>query len=183
MRKIKFKNIHRALAISLATILAACTPGRIDYRQVESAYDGTQDHWAPYNRSLTADVSGNPFAIPQDDFNQIVNAAIQPAGYPPSPNSPYRLRMIFNGPASNSNYICQDKGDHGAKPGQSLGTHITLSAAYCRGNDGMTFVQASVDDISGPNDPRLREFLRMIATQLFPLPESDPNSLCMLANC
>jgi hypothetical protein len=183
MQNIELKGIRRALAVSLATFLTACTPGRIDYRQVESAYDGTQDHWAPYNRSLTADVSGNPFAIPQDDFNQIVNAAIQPAGYPPSTNSPYRLRMIFNGQASNADYICQNKGDHGANPGHSAGSTIKLAAAYCRGSDGMTFVSASVSDISGPDDPRLKAFLRMIATQLFPLPASDPNDFCMFGNC
>jgi hypothetical protein len=172
-----------ALVLSLAALLAACTPGRIDYRYVESAYDGYQDHWAPYTSSLTADVTGNPFAIPQDDFNKIVNAAIQPDGYPPSDKSAYRLRMIFNGPATNGNYICGDHGDHGSQLGKSKGSTVTLAAGYCRGNDPMTFVQGSVSDISGPNDPRLKEYLRMVTVQLFPLPENTFGGPCGMMSC
>lgn len=175
--------LRTAMMFALAAALGACTPGRIDYRSIDSAYDAQQDHWAPYSRSLTADVSGNPFAIPQDDFNKVVNEAIQPAGFAPSPTSPYRLRMIFNGPRTNSNYICQDKGEHGSKLGQSLGSTIALAAAYCRGTDGMTFIEGSVNDVTGPNDPRLKEFLRMATTQLFPLPEPDQGQNCMFSTC
>jgi hypothetical protein len=172
-----------ALVLSLAALLSACTPGRIDYRFTESAYDGYQDHWAPYTNSLTADVTGNPFAIPQDDFNKIVNAAIQPSGYPPNDKSAYRLRMIFNGPATNGNYICGDHGDHGGQLGKSKGGTITLAAGYCRGNDPMTFLQGSVSDISGPNDPRLKDFLRMVTVQLFPLPENTFGGPCAMMGC
>ncbi len=183
MRHASLPILRTAFVLTAAASLGACTPGRIDYRYIESAYDGMQDHWAPYNRSLTADVSGNPFAIAQDDFNKIVNEAIQPAGFAPSATSPYRLRMIFNGPPTNSNYICQDKGEHGTKTGQTLGRTIAISAAYCRGTDGMTFLQGSVNDVTGPDDPRLKQFLRMVATDLFPLPESDPGPSCIFSTC
>ena len=169
--------------LSLALLLGACTPGRIDYQHTESPYDAFQDHWAPYTRPLNADVTGNPFPIPQDDFNRIVNAAIQQKGIAPSPNG-YRVRMIFNGAPTNGNYICEETGQTGSAPGRSLGGKITLSAAYCRGSDTMTFLQGSVDDISGPNDPRLQQFLRFATVQLFPLPEADPgNPNCTLPNC
>ncbi|HVJ32736.1 MAG TPA: hypothetical protein VND94_06435 [Terriglobia bacterium] len=168
---------------SFAGLLAACTPGRIDYLHVESPYDALQDHWAPYNSSLKADITGNPFPIPQDDFNKIVNTAIQPAGFSPSEASAYRIRMIFNGQPTNGNYICGETGEKGSAPGHSAGSKITISAAYCRGFDTMTFLQGSVDDISGPDDPRLRQFLRMVATQLFPLPQNDSDNGCMFSPC
>jgi hypothetical protein len=183
MTTTKTSVLRTAIVCALAGALSACTPGRIDYRFVESAYDAQQDHWAPYSRALTADVSGNPFAVPQDEFNTVVNEAIQAQGIAPSATSPYRLRMIFNGPRTNSNYICQNKGDHGSKLGQSLGGTITVAAAYCRGTDGMTFLEGSVSDVTGPSDPRLKEFLRMVTTQLFPLPESDQGQNCMIAAC
>lgn len=164
-----------AVLLSLVAILSACTPGIINYRHVESAYDASQDHWIPYTRSLRADITGNPFPIPQDDFNRIVNEAIQPAGYPATAVSPYRIRMIFNGPATNGDYICSDSGDHGSAIGRSSGGSITVAAGYCRGSSNMTFLQGSVSDISGPDDPRLKKFLRMVTTQLFPLPEANPH--------
>lgn len=169
--------------LSLALMLGACTPGRIDYQHTESPYDAFQDHWAPFTRPLFADVTGNPFPIPQDDFNKIVNAAIQAKGIEPSPTGT-RIRMIFNGAPTNGNYICGGTGETGGAPGHSLGSKITISAAYCRGGDTMTFLQGSIDDVSGPDDPRLKEFLRFVTTRLFPLPEADPgNQNCNLPNC
>jgi hypothetical protein len=169
--------------LSLAFLLGACSPGRIDYQHTESPYDAFEDHWAPYTRPLYADVTGNPFPIPQDDFNKIVNAAIQGKGIEPSPTG-YRVRMIFNGAPTNGNYICSATGETGSAPGHSRGSTVTLSAAYCRGSDTMTFLQGSVGDISGPDDPRLKEFLRFATVQLFPLPEADPgNANCTMPNC
>jgi hypothetical protein len=97
---------------------------------------------------------------------------IQPDGYPPIDTSAYRVRMIFNGPSTNGNYICQDRGDHGSQVGKNNGGTITIAASYCRGTDSMTFLQGSVSNISGPDDPRLKEFLRMVTVQLFPQPEN-----------
>ena len=171
-----------AALLATASLIVACTPGRIDYTHVESAYDASQDHWAPYSRSLKAEVTGNPFAIPQDDFNKVVNAAIQPAGFQPSESSPYRVRMIFNGQPTNGNYICEDHGTKGSTVGHSTGDRITIAAGYCRGTDNMTFLQGSVSDISGPDDPRLKEFLRMVTTQLFPLPQPDQGA-CVIMPC
>jgi hypothetical protein len=166
-----------AIGLSLAFLLSACTPGRIDYVHIESPYDASQDHWVPYSRSMHADITGNPFHVPQDDFNRAVNAAIQAPDIMPSPNG-YRIRMIFNGAPTNGNYICGETGQTGQALGRSLGSKITLSAAYCRGTDTMTFLQGSVDDISGPDDPRLHQFLRMVVTQLFPWPTGNDNGNC-----
>jgi len=169
--------------LSLALLLGACTPGRIDYQHTESAYDAFQDHWAPYTAPMHADITGNPFPIPQDDFNRVVNAAIQAKGIEPSPNG-RRIRMVFNGAPTNGDYLCASGGQIGDAPGHSLGGTITLAAAYCRGSDPMTFLQGSVGDISGPDDPRLQQFLRFVTTQLFPLPEADPGDQnCTLPNC
>ncbi|HVI89546.1 MAG TPA: hypothetical protein VM659_14665 [Dongiaceae bacterium] len=164
--------------IPLILLLSACTPGRINYVHIESPYDASQDHWVPYSRSLHADITGNPFPVPQDDFNRAVNTAIQAKGIDPSPSG-YRIRMIFNGAPTNGNYICGETGQTGGAAGHSQGRGITLSAAYCRGSDTMTFLQGSVDNITGPDDPRFHQFLRMVATQLFPLPTGNNNDNCM----
>ena len=183
MSDARFSALRPAFVLSLLAMLGACTAGRIDYRFIESAYDGGQDHWAPYSHSLRADVSGNPFPIAQDDFNKSVNEAIQPTGYAPDPKSAYRLRMIFNGPATNSNYICGDHGDHGSKIGVSAGQTITLSAGYCRGDDPMTFVQGSIGNVTGPDDPRFKDYLRLVTIELFPLPQSDVDGPCAMMSC
>jgi len=162
----------RWIAFLLPLLLDACTPGRIDYVQVESPYDASQDRFVPFSRPLHADITGNPFPVSQDDFNKAVNAAIQANDIAPDPNG-YRIRMIFNGAPTNGNYICQETGQTGDAPGRSEGNKIRISAAYCRGSDTMTFLQGSVDDITGPDAPRFHPFLRMVATQLFPQPTSN----------
>jgi len=161
----------RWIAFVLPLLLNACTPGRIDYVQVESPYDASQDRFVPFSRPLHADITGNPFPVSQDDFNKAVNAAIQAKGIAPDPNG-YRIRMIFDGAPTNGNYICDETGQTGSAPGRGEGNKISISAAYCRGSDTMTFLQGSVDGITGPDDPRFRPFLRMVATQLFPQPTS-----------
>lgn len=161
----------------LPILLAACTPGRVNYVQVESPYDASQDRFVPYSRPLHADITGNPFPIPQDDFNEAVNAAIQAKGIAPSPSG-YRIRMIFNGAPTNGNYICGETGQTGGAPGHSQGDEITISAAYCRGSDTMTFLQGSIDKITGVDDPHFQQFLRMIVIKLFPFP-TENNDNCM----
>jgi len=168
-----------AASLALALLLTGCTPGRINYVHIESPYDASQDHWVPYSRPMHADITGNPFPVPQDDFNRAVNAAIQAKGIDPSPSG-YRIRMIFNGAPTNGNYICGETGQTGAAPGHRQGDEITLSAAYCRGSDTMTFLQGSVAGITGPDDPRFQQFLRMVATQLFPWPTGNDNN-CMFS--
>jgi hypothetical protein len=175
--------MSRLLAIFLIGSLAAgCTPGRIDRVRVESGYDPQQYQFVPYTRAMRANVSGNPFGMDQQVFNDLVTETIQPPGIQPSDGSPYRVHLAFNGSTSvNRDLACQASGG-GATSGD-----MTLVAALCPGNgQALTFLTGSVSDISGPDDPRFHRFVRSSVVKLFPGPNSNDRNErdnCFIPGC
>lgn len=174
--------MSRLLAVLLASALvAACTPGRIDRIRVESGYDPQQYQFVPYTKALKADVSGNPFGMDQQAFSDLVSDTIQPKGIVPSDASPYRIRLAFNGSTSvNKDLACRASGG-GPRSGD-----MTLVAALCPGTGAaLTFLTGSVADISGPDDPRFRKFVRFAVMKLFPGPSADDRDrdLCVIPGC
>ncbi len=149
--------------------VTACSKGQIDFRQINAGYAAGQYHWIPYNKSMMADVSGNPFAIPQDDFNSIISKAIQAKGYIPT-RTGARVRMVFNG--ATGGYICGSSGDGGTAMGHDAGGRIRLAAAYCSGGSALTYAIGSIDNVSGPDDPDFLAFVRNMTVYLFPSPGS-----------
>ena len=175
--------MSRLLAILLIGALAAgCTPGRIDRVRVESGYDPIQYQFVPYTQAMKADVSGNPFGMDQQSFNNLVSETIQPPGVQPSDASPYRVHLAFNGSTSvNKDLAC------GASGGGARGGDMTLVAALCPGTGAaLTFLTGSVSDISGPDDPRFHQFVRSSVVKLFPRPTSDDRNdmdRCFIPDC
>jgi hypothetical protein len=176
------RAMSRLLAILLAGALASgCTPGRIDRVRVESGYDAQQSQFVPYTRALKADISGNPFGMDQQAFNDLVSEIIQPPGVVPSDASPYRIHLAFNGSTSvNKDLACRASGG-----GRTSGD-LTLVAALCPGSVAVTYLTGSVSDISGPDDPRFRQFLRYAVVKLFPKPSADERNdrdRCFVPGC
>ena len=168
-------------ASAAVTVLAACTPGRINYVHIDSAYLPVQYSTIPYSRAMRADVSGNPFNIPQEDFNRLVNEAIQPPGVAPSAASPYVIHFAFGNEATSINYACTQPGRVG-----NMGGSIALTAAFCHGpGAALTYLAGSVSDITGPDDPRFRQYLRNVVGRLFPTQTDDTrdNNNCFLPGC
>ncbi len=175
--------MSRLLALVLAGALAAgCTPGRIDRIRVESGYDPQQYQFVPYTKALKADVAGNPFGMDQQAFNDLVSETIQPPGVVPSDGSPYRVRLAFNGSTSvNKDLACRASG------GGPMAGDMTLVAALCPGSGAaLTFLTGSLSDVSGPDDPRFRKFVRTSVVKLFPgLSPDDRNErdFCVIPGC
>ncbi|WP_374307053.1 hypothetical protein [Dongia sp.] len=165
-----------------AVLLAACTPGRIDYVHVNSTYTPRQYATIPYTKAMRADVSGNPFDMPQKDFNRLVNAAIQPPGVQQSDASPYVIHFAFGLSAMSVDYACRASGRTGKGGGS-----VAVTAAFCRGTGAaLTYLVASVDGITGPEDPRFRQFLRSIVFRLFPRQTEDSRENdrpCFMPGC
>ena len=170
------------LASACVGLLAACTPGRVDYVHVGSGYAPLQYARVPYTKAMRADVSGNPFDMPQEDFNRLVNEAIQPPGVQISDASPYVIHFAFGISAMSVEHACTAPGRTGKGGGP-----IAVTAAYCRGTgSALTYLVGSVDGITGPEDPRFRQFLRNIVVKLFPREteeSQDRDGLCIPPGC
>jgi hypothetical protein len=172
-----------ATTLGLVLALAGCSMGKIDFRQVNSGYDATQGQWVPYTKGMNADISGNPFAMPQKDFNKLVSEAIQAKGYVPTGTGP-RIRLVFNNAAPDGNYICESSGDTGDAVGRPGDGRVKVSAAYCSGGAALTYATGSITDVTSPDDPRFKDYLRNLVVYLFPTPETPGvSNFCMGMGC
>lgn len=168
------------LTLAAATALSACTAGRINYVQVDTSYDPVQYARLPYTGPIYADISGNPFAIPAQDLNRIVSTSIQPSNALAGNGQGVRVHIAFGATESDRQLACQA----GGSTGRINGT-ISMVAALCRGGGAaLTYLVASIDGVTGPDDPRFQRFLRQSTVQLFPPRNPNlPSDDCIFPSC
>jgi len=167
-------------AVSALTFLSSCSAGTINYVHTDSSYDPTAYARLPYTGPLYAEVSGNPFGIPQADLQRLVNDDIQPPGGKNESGQGVRVHFAFGETAADRHSACTARGNN------TMSNTISVVAALCRGGDGaLTYLIGSVDDIKGPSDPRFESFLRQVTVQLFPKtdPNRDHEPPCVFPNC
>ena len=171
----------RLLAVASAlAFLTSCSAGTINYVHTDSSYDPTAYARLPYTGPLYAEVSGNPFGIPQADLQRLVNNAIQPPGAKSESGQGVRVHFAFGPTAADRHSACSMGGNN------TLSGNISVVAALCRSHDAaLTYLVGSVDNIQGPSDPRFESFLRQATIQLFPKtdPNRDHGPPCVFPNC
>jgi len=176
----RFSKARRITTLlSAAALLFGCSAGTINYVHVDSSYDPTVYAHIPYTGPLFAEVSGNPFGIPQADLQRLVNDIVQPPGAKAETGQGIRVHFAFGRNAADRHSACGMGGTN------TMAGTISVVAAMCRGGDGaITYLVGSVDDIQGPSDPRFESFIRQITVQLFP--RTDPNrdnAPCFFPTC
>jgi hypothetical protein len=166
-------------SLSALAFLASCSAGTINYVHIDSSYDPTTMARIPYTGPLFAEVSGNPFGIPQADLQRQVNNIIQPPGAKAETGQGVRVHFAFGPSAADRHSACSMAGNN------TMSGTISLVAALCRGSHGATtYLVGSVDDIKGPSDPRFESFLRQVTAQLFPrIDPNRDNAPCFLPSC
>jgi hypothetical protein len=176
---------HRSLAALIGALaLAGCMAGTVNYVNVDSGYDPVQYARLPYTGPLYVEVSGNPFAIPPEQMAKVVYDAIAPSDAVIGNGQGPRLHFAFGPDATNFNLACSASGTKGR-----INDRITMVAALCRGTDhALTYLTASIDGVTGPDDPRFRSFLRQSTVQLFPKQteqsrERQRQMLCVWPSC
>ncbi len=172
-------------AFGAALLLSACAAsGTVNYVNVDSSYDPVQYRRLPYTGPLYVEVSGNPFAIPSDQMAKVVYDAVAPTNAAVGNGQGPRLHYAFGPDATNFNMACGAAGTNGRINGR-----ITMIAALCGGNQhALTYLSASIDGVTGPDDPRFRQFLRQATVQLFPAQTDESRDrqrdmLCIWPSC
>jgi hypothetical protein len=176
------RKAARKLTPLFAAVMAltGCSAGTINYVHIDSSYTPEVYAHLPYTGPLFADVSGNPFGIPQADLQRLVNDAIQPPGAKAENGQGARVHIAFGVTAADRHSACSATGTN------VISSTVSLVAAFCRGGDGaLTYLVGSVDDLKGPSDPRFESFLRQITVQLFPKvdPNRDHEPPCVFPSC
>jgi hypothetical protein len=167
-------------SLSAFALLASCSAGTINYVHTDSSYDPVAYARLPYTGPLFAEVSGNPFGIPQQDLQRLVNDVVQPPGARSETGQGVRVHFAFGVTAADVHSACTAAGNN------TISGTISMVAALCRGpGSALTYLVGSVDDIKGPSDPRFESFIRQATVQLFPKtdPNRDHEPPCVFPSC
>ena len=164
-------------ALGLAALGGCSGTSVIDYVHLEPGYRAQQFGYAAGGRDLKTDIQGNPFAMPKEEFDATVTAAMQGAHFGQATNfttTPgdsarpgYRVRLLFNGPAASSGRIvCA--GEPAIVGPSPEGGDVRLLAAFCNDQYPLSYLSAHVSGIQDAHDPAFRDFMRDVTTNLFP---------------
>jgi hypothetical protein len=169
--------MKRIIAVVLAVCLiagAASASSMISYSWLSYSYSPRDIAYAGGPGELWTEVAGNPFFGTKADFDQMVTQSMYGAHFgpptkfttTPGPNARriFHVRLLFNGTATDQGAICN--GPPQAIPGAPSGS-IVLYAAFCQGNDALSFLRAA-GDFSGSNDPAFTDFMHDVTMKLFP---------------
>jgi len=169
--------MRRIFAIAVAACFLAGTAratSMISYSWLSYSYSPHDIAYAGGPGELWTEVAGNPFFGTKADFDQLVTSSMYAAHFgpptkfttTPGPTARriFHVRLMFNGTATDQGAICQGP----PQPIQGApGNSIVLYAAFCQGNDALSFLRAA-GDFSGPKDPAFVEFMHDVTMKLFP---------------
>jgi len=115
-------------------------------------------------------------------FGQSTNFSTTPGD---SAREGYRVRLPFNGPGASSGRIVCAGEPAVVAPSPESGD-VRLLAAFCNGEYPLSYLSAHVSGIQDAHDPAFRDFVRQVATNLFPpqnRQEQDRNNCVPPGDC
>jgi hypothetical protein len=180
------------IAAATAVLLAACVatgPTRISHSTTDSGYQLTEVFYAGASGAMRTIVSGDPFAVGRERFDEAVTEAMYGHHFGPDMqfvtdpveelNRHYKVVMMFDAPISTgSQEICGTPPQlepaaaaTAAAPAPDQPVHVL--AAFCRDDQPLTDL-TGVMARTGVDDPAFERFVAQVTMRLFPAdnPES-----------
>jgi hypothetical protein len=182
-------KIVRAALTGTALLVAACAaPLTVHY--YDNNYTPGEQRVAGMERTTV--IRGNPFAIPQGEFDQSVVDAMQ--GWAAShdhfvltgnPNDAYRVVVVFNPPPATGPNLCTRPLAVDTVFGQAPGAaSAPVMATFCRGDRALATTYGSVEASAGPQSEAFRRGIGRFVAELFPLQNPDRTSdRCIGPHC
>lgn len=182
------------IAITLGAVVALGACGAQSARTGQGVYYGYSPSlfaYAAADRDFLTVVHGNPFAVPDLQFRDVVLAAMQGANDGPATHftatpsattrPEYRTVLLFNGPVSAGGVsVCAKLGELATVKGDQP---IRMIAAFCVGERPYAVVEGWVS-ASDPTAPGLRQMIRQAVTELFPTRRLDQDGIdCRSPGC
>lgn len=179
------RTIAKTLWVTMAAgMLAACGAGPSVYN-ARIYHDRWPDLFFTSGKPYDAVVWGDPFGGDPTPVRSAVVAAMAKAFNNPSrgfaalppdeePRGPY-VSVLFNAESESNSALC---GNLEGLSTRALGDgNVHVQAALCRNGLMLTRASGQVMGAAGPDDPRFRRLLAMLATELFRKPPTsgDPD--------
>jgi hypothetical protein len=180
------KHFVTALGLLVASSTSALAgiglgTGTIHWTYYDAAYTPISDiSIAGGSGQLLTQVLGDPFGVPQQQFDKSVTDAMYGAHFGPPTHftttatssyypRPFAVRMVFDSVYPMSiNTICVAPPElPPARTGPGTGS-VRLSAAFCQEGRVLTYLEAGGSGYRGPDDPRFVAFIKDVTYALFP---------------
>ena len=169
------------LLVCAGLALSACAGGSLIYYSDYGRYSGSTALVAAPNGEMPLAVYGNPTAAPPAVFAAAVGEGLDgthvdhrtrfiPTAMP-NPSG-YRTVVVFGETSQQS--ICQYSGspdDRAEAPGP-------MAAAFCLGEEALSYVSGRIAALSGPDDPALAQQMSITGVTLFPQTHPDYSEEC-----
>lgn len=125
---------------------------------------------------MLVEVVGNPFDVAKADLERVITSDMKGAHFGPPVSfvttkpegftSPYRIVMVFDDTRGYTEAkLCKE--GTSIEPGTG-GDYVRVYAALCAGTQPLTGVNGRVGEVTGPDDPKFRQLIRQITTNLLP---------------
>jgi len=168
--------------VVLAGSVAACANADVVLSPTSfyGAYTPTVVNYSATSGGMLVEVVGNPFDAPKDDLEQAITGAMTGSHFGPRVNfltttpedfrSPYRIVLVFDSTQGyTQSKLCSESQSIQPEPGDTVRAH----AALCAADSPLTGVTGQVRDVTDPSDPKFRQLISQITTNL--LPPSNPD--------
>lgn len=171
----RFLSVAMAAVVGLVTLAGCAGQSRIYNTMISSAYRPYLYGYGAGRRDLTTLILGNPFDIDQAQLDSKVVAMLnesptflQPTNFTttpgPSARPDFKAVILFNRAIVLPNQVCRAPD---RVPVADLGATLRLSATFCHGGY-LSTVTGELQDVTGIDDPRLRDLIRKMVPLLFP---------------
>lgn len=168
-------SLARAGAAGAMLLAAGCAGAPIiGNRYYDSGYASLEYR---AQGDLPVIVYGDPFPVPQSEFDQNVASALQGTTFgtattfvPASRDEtvPYRVIMDFEGLGTGES-LCAEQGSSSTAPkSSSPAGRVNLSAVLCRDDRALSYAIGSVATEGGPGGPDFRNGVSQFGMALFP---------------
>jgi hypothetical protein len=166
------------ILLVLAGALSACAPGRVVLSPTNFyiTYTPSVVNSAAASGGMLVEVVGNPFDVAKSDLERTITDDMRGAHFGPPVNfvtakpegftSPYRIVMVFDDTRGYTEAkLCKE--GTSIEPGTG-GEYVRIYAALCAGTQPLTGVNGRVGEVTSPDDPKFRQLIRQITTNLLP---------------
>lgn len=171
----RFLSVAVTAAVGLVMLAGCAGQSTIYNTMISSAYRPYLYGYGAGRRDLTTVIVGNPFDIDQEEFDSKVVTMLnesptflQPTNFTttpgPSARREFEAVILFNRAIVLPNRVCWTPDQ---VPVAELGSTMRLSATFCQGGY-LSTVTGELENVTGIDDPRLRELIRQMVPLLFP---------------
>ena len=176
------RRLAGAGAVLAALAVQACT-GVVVYGYFRHTTAGLDSElaYAGSRGPVHTRIYGNPFPVAKSRLASVVisemtasapGAAAKFSTRKAESPSPYRMALRFNGPRNLTDHALCDDGGGDSDAVQPAG-RVHLAAAFCIGDEPLSSATGEAHNVTGVDDPRLRELVSQLTLVLFPPEEDD----------